>query len=155
MNIIFTFGMIFIMLLPYIILAVLISFILWIIKTKLIKSKVIKILIILIIVFSICITICNLKEEKPNELYLEMKEVDENQRLLGLSKEQVIVLLGEPTRKDNSEDENRYIYSAGNIAKGLFIFNKSIFVDSYINYELYVNFDESDKVVSTSIKYVP
>ena len=36
------------------------------------------------------------ERQNPDELYLEMKQYDSNNNLIGLSKEEVVILLGEP-----------------------------------------------------------
>ena len=45
--------------------------------------------------------------EKPDKVYTKMKELNDSEKLIGLSKEEVIELLGEPIK--NSRD-NLYIY---------------------------------------------
>lgn len=71
-----------------------------------------------------------------------MKEINDSKRLIGLSKEQVIQLLGKPRGK---EEKDVYYYDAGNITDYLFFGE----IDSY---ELKIIFDENDKVKYTSIK---
>ena len=46
-------------------------------------------------------------------------------------------------------------YNAGNIGKGLYIFNKTILFDSYDSYVLEVSFNEDNRVESTILQYVP
>ena len=55
------------------------------------------------------------------------------------------------------DEENNTIfrYNAGNIGKGLYLFNKDIFFDSYDIYVLEVFFNENNKVESTILQYVP
>lgn len=151
MGIIFVLGMLLLTILPYIICGILVGIVIWLIKTKFIKSTILKILIIISILFGICILLYNIKDESPNDLYVEMKEIVDNQSLIGLSKEQVVILLGEPV----NEYKNSYRYNAGHIGKGLFVFNKAILFDCYVDYALYVDFDENDKVEITSIQCVP
>lgn len=81
---------------------------------------------------------------KPDKLYTEMKEINESERLIGLSKEQVIELLGKPR---GDEDKDVYYYDAGKVTNYLF-FGEMDF------YELRIIFDENDIVEYTSIKEV-
>lgn len=82
---------------------------------------------------------------KPDKVYREMKEIDDNQTIIGLSKRQVILLLGKPRYGNNDINSNIYIYSAGTITN-YFFFGERDF------YELRIVFDENDKVKHTSIK---
>ena len=82
-------------------------------------------------------------------MYTEIKEINDDQSLIGLSSEEVIKLLGEPKHEYSSgEDKKRYIYSAGEI------FKESYWGYSYSHeyYVFYVSFDENDKVENTFIK---
>lgn len=81
---------------------------------------------------------------KPDEQYTEMNEINDNQSLIGLSKEQVIALLGKPRGK---EDIDVYYYDAGTITNYLF-FGEMDF------YELRIIFDENNIVKATVIKQV-
>ena len=81
---------------------------------------------------------------KPDKLYTEMKEINESERLIGLSKEQVIELLGKPR---GDEEKDVYYYDAGKVTNYLF-FGEIDF------YELRIIFDENDIVEYTSIKEV-
>lgn len=36
--------------------------------------------------------------EKPDKVYTEMKEINDSERLIGMSKDEVVVLLGEPSQ---------------------------------------------------------
>ena len=107
-----------------------------------------------IVIYAIIITFCILVSKnlgysvtkylsaKPDKVYTEMKEINDSKRLIGLSKEQVIQLLGKPRGK---EEKDVYYYDAGNITDYLFFGE----IDSY---ELKIIFDENDKVKYTSIK---
>lgn len=135
---------------PYII-----GIILSIIAIRLIKKKIIKkdekfkILIYTIIII-VCITVCaNLGypimqylSEKPDKIYTEMKEINDSKQLIGLSKEQVIVLLGNPR---GDLDKNVYYYDAGEVTDYLFLGERDFF-------ELRVTFDGNNKVKDTSLK---
>lgn len=93
------------------------------------------------------------RREKPNDLYIEMQEINDNQKLIGLSKEQVVTLLGEPMEKYS--DEYNWRYNAGKITNGYFWCGRTIILDDSYAYELRISFDENDKVEFTSIKCIP
>ena len=133
--------------------AILAAIIIGIKNTNLIKSKKMKILIVVVIVLCVCIILINFKKEKPSELYIEMSEINDSRKLIGLSEEEVIVLLGKP--EYDEENNTIFRYNAGNIGKGLYLFNKDIFFDSYDIYVLEVFFNENNKVESTILQYVP
>ena len=153
MGFVFVLILLIIISIPYIICSVFAVGIIEIINTKVIKSKVIKILIIIIILSCICILLFNFKEERPDKLCTEMNEINDNQSLIGMSKEQVIELLGEPEYKINEENIH-YRYDAGSLDKGLFLFNTAILFDCSYGCRLWVNFDENGKVKHTSIQYI-
>lgn len=128
------------------------AMIMWTITTEKIGSKILKTLIIMVILLYGTIIIANFKTETPDNLYTEIKEMNDDQSLIGLSSEEVIKLLGEPKHEYSSgEDKKRYIYSAGEI------FKESYWGYSYSHeyYEFYVSFDENDKVENTFIKLIP
>ena len=50
----------------------------------------------------------NIKSEKGDELYVKMKELNDNQSLIGLSLEEVVELLGKPKYEYNDK-KNGYI----------------------------------------------
>ena len=75
-------------------------------------------------------------------LNLEMKKLNDSEKLIGLSKEEVIELLGEPQK---SED-NLYIYDAGTLTNYLFLGERE-------SYDLFIWFDENDIVKSTEIDF--
>ena len=81
--------------------------------------------------------------EKPDKIYTKMKELNDSERLIGLSKEEVIELLGEPQK--NSRD-NLYIYDAGTLTNYLFLGEREF-------YDLFIWFDENDIVKSTEIDF--
>lgn len=144
--VIWIFGTLF---MPYIIGIVISVIIIFLIRKKLKeKDKKIKIFIYAIIII-ICIMVCrNLGypvmqylSEKPDKVYTKMKELSDSEKLIGLSKEEVIELLGEPQK--NSRD-NLYIYDAGTLTDYLFLGEREF-------YDLFIWFDENDIVKSTEI----
>ena len=112
-------------LIPYIICGILAVIFISITHTKLIKSKVLKILISISILLCVCILVFNVRDERLDTLCAEMNEINDNQILIGMSKEQVIELLGEPEEQIN-EESIHYRYNAGSFDKGLFLFNTAI-----------------------------
>ena len=137
---------------PYIIFMGIFAIIIWTITTKKIASKTLKVLIIMVVLLYGTIIIGGFKSETPNDLYTEIKEMDDNQSLIGLSSEEVIKILGKPEAEHNSEgNRKQYVYSAGNV------FKESYWGYSYSHdyYKFYVSFDENDKVENTSMKLVP
>ena len=78
--------------------------------------------------------------EKTDNVYTEMKELNDSGKLIGLSKKEVIELLGEPI---NTRD-NMYIYDAGTLTNYLFLGERE-------SYDLFIWFDENDVVKSTKI----
>ena len=140
-------------LIPYIICGILAVIFISITHTKLIKSKVLKILISISILLCVCILVFNVRDERLDTLCAEMNEINDNQILIGMSKEQVIELLGEPEEQINEENIH-YRYNAGSFDKGLFLFNTTIFFDSSYGCKLWVHFDENGKVKNTSIQYI-
>ena len=137
---------------PYIIGVVLSIIIICLIRKKLIKkNKKIKILIYVIIFIFVVLLSRNLGystmlyiSAKPDKLYTEMKEINESERLIGLTKEQVIELLGKPRGEENKDV---YYYDAGKVTNYLFFGERDF-------YELRIIFDENNKVKYTSIKEV-
>ena len=81
--------------------------------------------------------------EKPDEIYTEMKEINDSGKLIGMSKEEVIKLLGKPMK---SSTDNLYIYDAGTLTNYLFFGEREF-------YDFFVRFDENDRVKSTSIDF--
>ena len=81
---------------------------------------------------------------RPNDTYVKMKEINENKSLIGLSKKEIVELLGEPY---GNEDSDRYYYDAGKITN---------YITGGTNdfYHLEIVFDQNGKVKSTSIELV-
>ena len=149
MDLIFSLIFFLVIYIPYIIFMGIFAMIMWTITTEKIGSKILKTLIIIVILLYGSIIIVNFKTETPDNLYTEIKEINDDQSLIGLSSEEVIKLLGEPKHEYSSgEDKKRYIYSAGEI------FKESYWGYSYSHeyYVFYVSFDENDKVENTFIK---
>ncbi len=149
MDLIFSLIFFLVIYIPYIIFMGIFAMIMWTITTEKIGSKILKTLIIMVILLYGTIIIANFKTETPDNLYTEIKEINDDQSLIGLSSEEVIKLLGEPKHEYSSgEDKKRYIYSAGEI------FKESYWGYSYSHeyYVFYVSFDENDKVENTFIK---
>ena len=143
---IWIFGTLF---MPYIIGIAISVIIIFLIRKKLKeKDKNLKILIYAIIII-LCIIVCkNLGypvmqylSEKPDEIYTKMKELNDSEKLIGLSKEQVVELLGEPQK--NSRDD-LYTYDAGTLTNYLFFGERE-------SYDLFIRFDENYIVKSTEI----
>lgn len=137
---------------PYIFFIGIFLIIIWTIVTKKIASKLLKALIIIVALLYGTIIIGGFKNDTPSDLYTEIKEIDDNQSLIGLSSEEVIKLLGEPQNEyESREGKKEYVYSAGNI------FKESYWGYSYTHeyYDFYVFFDENNKVVNTSMKLIP
>ena len=143
--IIWIFGTLF---MPYIIGIIISIIIIFFIKKKLIvKSKNLKNFIYAIIII-VCIIVCrNLGysvmqylSEKPDKVYTEMKKLSDSEKLIGLSKEEVIELLGEPIESR----ENLYVYDAGTLTNYLLLGEREF-------YDLFIWFDENDIVKSTEI----
>ena len=116
------------------------------------KSKMsIYIFIIFICVSASCV-FSLWKFEKPNELYIKMQEFNNNQSLVGLSKEEVIEILGEPESEYNTEEnEKEYSYYAGSMRKEWY-FGKCYTTE---HYEINIYCDEDEKVKYTNIKIIP
>ena len=116
------------------------------------KSKMsIYIFIIFICVSASCV-FSLWKFEKPNELYIKMQEFNNNQSLVGQSKEEVIEILGEPESEYNTEEnEKEYSYYAGSMRKEWY-FGKCYTTE---HYEINIYFDEDEKVKYTNIKIIP
>lgn len=142
---IWIFGTLF---MPYIIGIAISVIIIFLIRKKLKeKDKNLKIFMYAIIII-VCIVVCrNLGypvmqylSEKPDKVYTEMKELCDSEKIIGLSKEEVIKLLGEPI---DSRDK-LYIYDAGTLTNYLFLGEREF-------YDLFIWFDENDIVKSTEI----
>lgn len=119
-------------------------------------KKNIKSISIIIIVIFFCVLIYVVKigtnnKEIPNDIYIKMSEINDNETLIGLSKEEVIKLLGEPIDKFVDEhhlkNHTYYTYVAGHTFK---LFLGNAYGKKY--YALKVLFDENGIVKCTYIK---
>ena len=142
---IWIFGTLF---LPYII-GIVISIIMVFFIRKKIKdkdknSKIFIYTMIIIVSIMLCTNvgypIMQYLSEKPDKVYTEMKELNDSEKLIGLSKREVMELLGEPI---NTRD-NMYIYDAGTLTNYLFLGERE-------SYYLFIWFDENDIVKATEI----
>ena len=133
---------------------ILFAIIIWLTRKKLSKkSEIFKIIIYVIILFfceCASMTAGGLfiayESHKPDERYIEMNKINNNQSLIGLSKEQVVEQLGGLREVyKNKEDKEVYSYYAGEKEDKIF------FTESYVYYKLVIVFDENDIVESTSI----
>ena len=121
----------------------------WLIRTQSIKSRIAKILLSMTVFLFVFILIFNFNDERTDYLYREMKEISDHKTLIGLTKEEVVNILGEPTDKyESGQNKEVYCYNAGKLDKGIFWGNKAI--RSY-GCELKVVFNEKDKVEYTSM----
>lgn len=143
-SLVFCLILLLVIYIPYIIFIGTFAMIIWIITTEKIASKILKTLIIIVILLYGTIIIGNFKSAKPDEQYIKMNEINDNQSLIGLSKEQVVELLGKP---DWAEDERTYYYDAGKVTDYLLFGLRD-------SYELRIVFDENYIVISTSIRKV-
>lgn len=118
------------------------------------EKKLIISIIIITIIFTVLLCFLSrllFKErKKPDDLYLEMKEININNSLIGLSKEEVVKQLGEPMSKYKYKNKESYTYLAGHIYVGIIWGNHNISTKNTL-YLLSVEFDETDKVTSTSM----
>ena len=86
------------------------------------KFKVIGIIIICIVLFGVLFFFrYSFRSERPSELCKEMKEISYKQILIGLSKEEVEGILGEPGYKFDNETGDVYAYNAGTLDTGIFL----------------------------------
>ena len=138
-----------VILLPYIVGIILSTIIILLIKRKIEERKYIKIkntvIVIWVGIFLISSPLWfNYISARPNDTYIEMKKMNDNKNLIGLSKEQIIELLGEPY---GNTDADRYYYDAGKITN---------YITGGTNnfYHLEIVFDENEKVKSTSMELV-
>ena len=137
---------------PYIIGVILSIIIILLVRKKLSnKDKKFKNLIYAIIIIFCVLLSRNLGysamgylSEKPDKVYTEMKEINDSKRLIGLSKDDVAILLGDPLYTYN----NMYLYDAGTTTNYFFFGEKEF-------YDLFVSFDENDRVKSTKIDFKP
>lgn len=113
-------------------------------------KSIIKIILIAIILLGVFIMLYNY--EIIDNLYIEMNKIVDNKSLIGLSKEEVIELLGEPRYEyigiDNTQN---YTYSAGTASKQHFWsseYNRKV-------YDLEIDFDKNGKVEYVYVKECP
>lgn len=134
---------------PYIIGIVASIIIIYLIRKRLMgKNKIFKFFIYTIIVI-LCVFIFRYLgysvmlylSEKPDKIYTEMQEINDSKELIGLSKEEVIALLGEPME---SATDSMYVYDAGTLTNYLFLGEREF-------YDFFIFFDKNDKVKSTKI----
>lgn len=140
-----------VILLPYIVGIILSTIIILLIKRKIEKRKYINIkntvIVIWVGIFLISSPLWfNYISARPNDTYIEMKKMNDNKNLIGLSKKQIEELLGEKT--DKYKDEDVYYYSAGTITNYITGGHRKFYI-----FEVY--FDENDIVKSTSIRESP
>ena len=137
------------LLMPYIIGIVASIIIIYLIRKRLMgKNKIFKFFIYTIIVI-LCVFIFRYLgysvmlylSEKPDKIYTEMQEINDSKELIGLSKEEVIALLGEPME---SSTDSMYVYDAGTLTNYLFLGEREF-------YDFFIFFDKNDKVKSTKI----
>lgn len=108
-------------------------------------------IVVYIIVIIVCVGIsvkleplwCEYASAIPDSTYVEMKRINDNKSLIGLSKEQVVELLGEPISSYTAKYSD-YYYDAGEITNYITGGNRK-------SYVFQVCFDENDIVRSTSI----
>lgn len=92
------------------------------------------------------------ERQNPDELYLEMKQYDSNNNLIGLSKEEVVILLGEPDNITEYKGNTLYYtYNAGILYEGVIWGKHNIFTTKHY-YRFSIDFDEDGKVESTSMR---
>lgn len=134
---------------PYIIGIVASIIIIYLIRKRLMgKNKIFKFFIYTIIIILCVFIFRNLGysvmlylSEKPDKVYTEMQEINDSRELIGLSKEEVIALLGEPME---SSTDTMYVYDAGTLTNYLFLGEREF-------YDFFIFFDKNDKVKSTKI----
>ncbi len=138
--------------LPYIVGAILSVIIIFLIRKKFVgKYQKLKILVYPIIII-LCLFISSklgypvmeYLSEKPDKVYTEMKKINDSGQLIGLSKDEVVELLGNPLYKE--DDDSLYVYDAGKTTN-YFLLGARDF------YDLFIYFDESDRVKSTKIYF--
>lgn len=80
---------------------------------------------------------------RPDDTYIKIKKINDSEKLMGLSKEEVITQLGKP--ESIEVNDSVYRYRAG---------EKTSYVGfgGHTYYKLYVKFNKNSKVESTSIE---
>ena len=137
---------------PYIIGIIISVIVLFLIRKRIVEKdqEIRRKVYIVVIVICGCISVTltplwyKYASERPNDTYVKMKEINDKQNLIGLSKEQIIELLGEPY---GNTDADRYYYDAGKITN---------YITGGTNdfYDLEIVFGENGKVKSTSMELV-
>lgn len=80
---------------------------------------------------------------RPDDTYIKIQKINDSEKLMGLSKEEVITQLGKP--ESTGVHDSVYRYDAG---------EKTSYIGfgGHTYYKLYVEFDENSKVKSSSIE---
>lgn len=136
---------------PYIIGVIVAAIIIWLIRKK-VREEDKKSIYAIIIIFCILVSgklgypAMLYLSAKPDKVYTEMKEMNDSERLIGLSKEEVVTLLGKP--RGNQLEDDLYRYDAGTITDYLFF-------GEIERYDFFIYFDENDRVKSTKIDLPP
>lgn len=119
------------------------------------KKKLISIILVIIVGFCIYIILNEITsgEVQQDEKYIKMNEIYTKNSFIGLSEEVVVEQLGEPIKIYTYSDKV-YMYGAGYTYEGLIFGHHSFWTEKH-NYVLYVTFDETDKVKTTSLKERP
>ncbi len=127
---------------PYIIGGILSAIIIWLIRKKVTENKDLIYTIIIIFCMLVGHSTIQYLSAKPDKVYTEMKKINDSERLIGLSKDEVVTLLGEPLYKG----DHLYIYDAGEITCYLLFGGRDF-------YEFFIRFDENGRVKSTEIDF--
>lgn len=137
--------------LPYILGIIISVIVICLMRRKIVeKNQDFRKIVYIVIVICGCISVTlaplwyKYASERPNNTYVKMKEINDDQSLIGLSKEQIVELLGDPY---GNKDADSYYYDAGKITNYLLFGLRD-------SYELRVVFDENYIVISTSIRKV-
>ncbi len=80
---------------------------------------------------------------RPDDTYIKIQKINDSEKLMGLSKEEVITQLGKP--ESTEVHDSVYRYDAGETTS-------YVGFGGHTYYKLYVEFDENSKVKSTSIE---
>lgn len=145
---IWIFGKLF---MPYIIGIVISVIIIFLIRKRIKEENKNSKTFIYVVIIIVCIIVCKnigypimqYLSEKPDKVYSKMKELNDSEKLLDLSKEEVIELLGKPQK---TSGDNLYIYDSGTLTDYLFM-------GEIEHYDFFIWFDENDKVKSTKIDF--
>ena len=134
-------------------------YVIYYILTKRSKKFIISIIVFTLIITIVLCVVSNIlfkERENYNNLYLKMEEIDNNDSLIGKTKEDVIRTLGEPSNTYEYEKTGIevYTYSAGIKYVGVIWGDINIATTKHY-YIFRVEFDETDKVKETSMKEEP